>query len=145
MDTINERPPFLTGVDSSFCVQPHSGCGGRPYIGRVPGCAGLVMAAGNVLGGVVGAKLAIKKGNRLIFWFLIVVMVAACGLSFAAAGVHSSAWMFFFMVFVAMGWHGLDAETFNLTIREKFYGETMGVVTAMIGVVFLQWWQRTRG
>ncbi|MCC9602613.1 sulfite exporter TauE/SafE family protein [Stieleria sp. JC731] len=36
---------------------------------------GLAMAFGNLLGGVVGAKLAIKKGNRLIFWFLIVVMI----------------------------------------------------------------------
>ena len=34
------------------------------------------MAVGNVLGGYCGAKLAIEKGNRLIFGFLIVVMVA---------------------------------------------------------------------
>ncbi|MCA9129271.1 MAG: sulfite exporter TauE/SafE family protein [Planctomycetales bacterium] len=37
---------------------------------------GLVMASGNVLGGIVGARLAIKKGNRLILSFLIVVMIA---------------------------------------------------------------------
>lgn len=37
---------------------------------------GLIMAVGNVLGGYVGAKLAIKKGRRLIFAFLIVVMIA---------------------------------------------------------------------
>ena len=37
---------------------------------------GLIMAVGNVSGGVVGAKLAIKKGNRMIFGFLLVVMVA---------------------------------------------------------------------
>ncbi len=37
---------------------------------------GLTMALGNVAGGVVGAKLAIKKGNRLIFAFLIIVMIA---------------------------------------------------------------------
>ena len=36
---------------------------------------GLVMAFGNVIGGVVGARLAIKKGNRLVFSFLVVVMV----------------------------------------------------------------------
>lgn len=35
---------------------------------------GLVMAGGNLLGGFVGASLAIKKGNRLIFGFLVVVM-----------------------------------------------------------------------
>ncbi|MGB7343240.1 MAG: sulfite exporter TauE/SafE family protein [Pirellulaceae bacterium] len=44
--------------------------------GLIQWVPGLVMAVGNVLGGVVGAKLAIKKGNRLIFGFLVVVMVA---------------------------------------------------------------------
>lgn len=44
--------------------------------GLVEWVPGLVMAIGNIIGGVVGAKLAIKKGNRLIFGFLIVVMVA---------------------------------------------------------------------
>ena len=33
------------------------------------------MAAGNLMGGYVGAKLAIKKGRGLIFAFLVVVMV----------------------------------------------------------------------
>ena len=37
---------------------------------------GLIMAIGNVIGGVVGARLAIKRGNRLIFTFLVVVMIA---------------------------------------------------------------------
>jgi uncharacterized membrane protein YfcA len=37
---------------------------------------GLIMAVGNVLGGVVGAKLAIRKGNRLIVVFMIIVMIA---------------------------------------------------------------------
>lgn len=36
----------------------------------------LLMAAGNVVGGVVGAKLAINKGNKLVIVFLVVVMVA---------------------------------------------------------------------
>jgi uncharacterized membrane protein YfcA len=44
--------------------------------GQVEWIPGLTMAVGNVLGGYVGAKLAIKKGRRLIFAFLIVVMVA---------------------------------------------------------------------
>lgn len=42
------------------------------YIEWVPG---LITASGNVLGGLVGARLAIRKGNRLIFWFLVVVML----------------------------------------------------------------------
>ena len=36
---------------------------------------GIAMAAGNIVGGPVGARLAIKKGNKLIFGFLIVVML----------------------------------------------------------------------
>ncbi len=36
----------------------------------------LLMAAGNALGGVVGAKLAIDKGNKLVVVFLVVVMIA---------------------------------------------------------------------
>lgn len=44
--------------------------------GLVAWLPGLTMAAGNVVGGIVGARLAIKKGNRLIFGFLVIVMVA---------------------------------------------------------------------
>lgn len=44
--------------------------------GLVDWVPGLIMAVGNVLGGVVGAKLAIQRGNRLIFVVLVVVMVA---------------------------------------------------------------------
>lgn len=44
--------------------------------GLIDWVPGLVMASGNLGGGVVGAKLAIKKGNRLIFAFLVTVMIA---------------------------------------------------------------------
>ena len=44
--------------------------------GQVEWVPGLIMATGNLAGGYVGAKLAIKKGKRLIFAFLIVVMIA---------------------------------------------------------------------
>jgi len=46
------------------------------YYGMIRWLPGLVMAVGNLAGGFVGAKLAIRKGNRLIFAFLIVVMIA---------------------------------------------------------------------
>lgn len=46
------------------------------FHGLVEWLPGLTMAIGNVAGGVVGAKLAIRKGNRLIFGFLVLVMVA---------------------------------------------------------------------
>ncbi len=52
--------------------------------------------------------------------------------------------MFFFVLFVAMGWQGLDAEVFDLTLRERFYGESAGVVVALGAIVFLQWWQERR-
>jgi uncharacterized membrane protein YfcA len=44
--------------------------------GQVLWLPGLTMAAGNWCGGLLGAKLAIKKGQRLIFVFLILVMLA---------------------------------------------------------------------
>jgi uncharacterized membrane protein YfcA len=44
--------------------------------GQAEWTPGLVTAAGNAAGGFVGAKLAIRKGRRLIFATLIAVMVA---------------------------------------------------------------------
>jgi NhaP-type Na+/H+ or K+/H+ antiporter len=73
-----------------------------------------------------------------------VIMIAACGLSFAALAVHPGAWMFFFMVFIAMGWPQLDSSLYELTVAERFYGEIAGVVAAMIGISFLLWWQKSR-
>lgn len=58
--------------------------------GLVAWLPGLTMAAGNVVGGYCGAKLAIEKGNRLIFGFLIVVMVAT-GIRLLATSLFSSA------------------------------------------------------
>lgn len=60
------------------------------YYGLIQWIPGLVMATGNVIGGFVGAKLAIKKGNRLIFGFLIVVMIAT-GVKLVGTNVY--AWM----------------------------------------------------
>ena len=45
------------------------------FYGMIDWVPGLVVASGNIVGGVVGAKLAIKQGSKLIFAFLIVVMV----------------------------------------------------------------------
>ena len=46
------------------------------FYGLIDWVPGLVMAVGNVIGGYVGAKLAIKKGSRFVFGFLVIVMVA---------------------------------------------------------------------
>ena len=48
------------------------------------------------------------------------------------------------MVFVAIGWQGLDPEAFDLTVAERLYGETDGVIVAMLAIMFLQWWQNRR-
>lgn len=55
--------------------------------GLIDWVPGLVMACGNLCGGVVGAKLAIKKGNRLIFAFLVTVMIAT-GVKLLGASVY---------------------------------------------------------
>ncbi len=44
--------------------------------GLVDWIPGLTMAVGNLAGGVVGAKLAIKRGSRFVFIFLVIVMLA---------------------------------------------------------------------
>ncbi len=44
--------------------------------GQIVWLPGTIMAIGNVAGGVVGAKLAIRKGNKLIVAMLVIVMVA---------------------------------------------------------------------
>lgn len=46
------------------------------FYGQVVWLPGLLMAAGNVVGGVLGARLAIRKGNKLVMVLLVVVMVA---------------------------------------------------------------------
>lgn len=45
------------------------------HAGQVDWVPGLILAAGNMVGGYIGARLAIAKGNRLIFAALLVVMV----------------------------------------------------------------------
>jgi uncharacterized membrane protein YccC len=103
--------------------------------------AGVARLLGLIAGGLTGFFLASVLGSGII---LDALMVIACGLSFAAMAVHPGAYMCFFMGFVAMGWQGLDPEALDLTVAEKLYGETAGVVVAMAAIMFLQWWQKRR-
>ncbi len=41
--------------------------------------AGLIAAAGNILGGLVGSNLAISKGNNFVRWILMVVILLFAG------------------------------------------------------------------
>lgn len=52
--------------------------------------------------------------------------------------------MFFFMVFVAIGRPALEPEAFDMTIRERFYGEIVGIAVALIAISILLWWQKSR-
>ena len=90
---------------------------------------------GLIAGSLTGLFLASVLGYGI---GLDALMVIACGLSFAAIAVHPGAWMYFFMVFVAIGWQGLDPEAFDLTVAERLYGETAGVMVAMLAIMFLQ-------
>jgi hypothetical protein len=103
--------------------------------------AGIGRVIGLVAGISLGLLIAKLLGPGLM---LDVIMIAACGLSFGTMAIHPGAWMFFFMIFVAIGWQGLEREAFDLALRERLYGEIAGVVTAMVAIVFLQWWQNRR-
>ena len=46
------------------------------FYGMIAWGPALTMASGNALGGIVGAKLALRKGNRLVMALLVVVMIA---------------------------------------------------------------------
>jgi len=68
------------------------------FYGLIQWLPRLVMAVGNVLGGIAGAKLAIKKGNRegdikIVYDHLIANSVKSSMLKDAAAGAndHSAA------------------------------------------------------
>ena len=97
--------------------------------------SGVARLIGLVAGSIVGLLLADVVGAGPV---LDIVMIAAVGLSFAASGMHPGAWMFFFMIFGAIGWNALDPEAFNLAVGEKLYGEIAGVVLAMVAIVILQ-------
>ena len=106
---------------------------------------GVGAIAFTLLSGLIGFDVWLNViAITLVGLFSDVIMVAACGLSFAAFAVHPGAWMFFFMVFIAMGWPELESSVHELIIAERFYGELAGVVAAMIGISFLLWWQKSR-
>lgn len=73
--------------------------------------------------------------------FLYVILIAACGLSFAAIEVHPGVWMFFFMICVTIGWHGLEPDALELALKERFYGEAVGVLAAMLAILILRRFQ----
>jgi hypothetical protein len=81
---------------------------------------------------LTGLFLASVLGSGIV---LDALMVIACGLSFAAIVVHTGAWVYFFMVFVAIGWQGLDPEALDLTVAGRLYGETAGVMVAMLAIM----------
>ena len=77
-------------------------------------------------------------------WALDLIVIAAFFMCFAAMPVHPGFFMFFFMLLLAIGWHGMEAEKLDLTFWERVSGETVGVVIAMAAIAFLQWQQNRR-
>lgn len=99
--------------------------------------AGIARMLAVLTGTLLGLLISQIAGPGLV---LDIVVVTACFLSFAAMRVHPGAFMFFFMVFIAIGWLGFESEKLNLTIWERLAGETAGVVIAMAAIGCLQWW-----
>ena len=107
---------------------------------RTTWVAGFARVIAILTGALLGLAIASLLGPGLL---LDAIAIAAAGLSFAAMAIHPGAWMFFFMIFAAIGWHGLEGDRFELTVWERLSGESVGVLIAMAALAYLQW-QRNR-
>ena len=94
-----------------------------------------------LIGLVAGVYTAFALSGLLGQGLSDAIGVLSCGMSFAAMAVHPGAWTYF-TVFAAAGWMGLEDEKVELTVNERLYGESAGVITAMVAILFLQWWQK---
>ncbi len=97
--------------------------------------AGVGRLIGLAAGVAAGLGLAHLIGPGLV---LDGIAILACGLSFGAMAMHPGAWMFFFMIFVSIGWHSLQSDVFAMTALERFSGESAGAITAIASIAFLE-------
>ena len=101
-----------------------------------------VAGIARVIGILVGIMLGAWASQHLpVGWARDAIVIAAFFLCFAAGGVHPALFMLFFMFIISLGWNSLDPETLNLTFWERFGGESIGVVIAMLAIGFLHWLQ----
>ncbi len=104
--------------------------------------AGFGRLVGVVVGGFIGFYLASSIGAGLLLDSLTIAMAF---LTFATMSMHSGALMFFLVMMGAVGWVQLEPELQNVIAAETFLGEALGIVVAMVTVVFLQWAQQQFG
>lgn len=102
---------------------------------------GIARVIGVVSGTFIGFAIGDALGSGLL---LDIVAVAAFFLCFATMSVHPGAFMFFFLIIIALTWSGLDVEMLNVTGNERFVGETLGVVIAILAIVLLRQFQKQR-
>ena len=102
--------------------------------------AGIARVIGIVTGMLLGMMIGGLLDPGLLYY---AILIAAFFLCFAAMPVHPGFFMFFFMLLIAMGWQGLATEQLNLTFWERFLGEGVGVLIAMVAIALLHW-QQTR-
>ncbi len=105
---------------------------------RASWAAGVTRIVGVIAGGYFGYWCAITLGPGVP---LDIIVLGACFMSFAAASVHSGALMFFLLVMIGAGWGEITSDDLNIFAIERFGGETLGSVLAMIAVLSLQFWQ----
>ena len=103
--------------------------------------AGIARAIAVVAGAVLGLTIGQLLGSGLI---IQIILIAFCFLSFATAGIHPSALMFFLTAVTALGWQGMEQDQLSLTVGELLSGETVGVLIAVVAIAFLQRWQTNR-
>ena len=99
---------------------------------------GIARVIGVVSGTFMGLIIARLLGPGSVLDFIV---IAACFLSFATIAIHPSAFMFFFLLLLSIGWQGLETEALNLTFWERLLGESSGVIIAMAAIGVLQRWQ----
>ena len=98
-----------------------------------------------VIGGLAGASLGILISNLLGPGLLLdVIAIAAIFLCFATTSIHPGSFIFFLMLFTAIGWVGFESDELVYTFLQRLTGGTIGVLIAMVAVVLLQMVQNRR-
>ena len=100
--------------------------------------AGITRVIGILAGMLLGAAASQYLPPGLVTDIVVILGFFLC---FATMGINPGLFMFFFMFIIALGWNSLDPETADLTFWERYIGEGVGVVIAMLAIGFLQWLQ----
>lgn len=97
--------------------------------------AGVARVIGIFAGTFLGLFFFQWIENKLVLDLFSIAMIF---LTFATMLIHPGAFMFFFLIFLTIGWQGLDPETQALNVNERLIGETAGVALGMAGIAIFQ-------